>query len=443
MMNSRPTKKHDQDRGPFRQLRRIVAKLLDSRVFLITMALVLSLMTWSIMVASDGTLTRPKTFTNVPVTVTGENTLKSRGYIVIDDIGELLPGIRMTVEVAQQNYSRVTSMSYNPHIDLSQVKGEGENELSINFTSTIYGSVVSCEPSTVKVNVERYITRRVPVVVQVTGEAPAGTYLDAYRTDPTMLSISGPQSVVMRVARASVTLDASKLSAERMSDKTAIEVSLQDNAGTVIESDKLEITNQTVYTSSVVVETDLVPAKDVALAADTFVTGEPGEGFALTGVTVSPASMTVAAKEEVLEAIEFITTDSPLDISGATQDVSGTVRIRRPSNLENTLSSEVSVTAHISETQLERTFRSVNVELYGLQEGMKASVSYMKTNVQLSGGYTFIKGLKKEDIQLFVNADGLGEGKHTLPVQIRIDNSQPFTCALDTPQITVTISPKQ
>ena len=444
MMNSRPTKKRDADgRGPFRGLRRFVARLLQNRIFLIAVTLLLSLMTWSIMVASDGTLTRPKTFTNVPVTITGENTLKSRGYIVMDDISELVPGIRMTVEVAQQNYSMVTSASYNPHIDLSQVTGEGENELKISFSSsTLYGSVVSCDPATVTVNVERYVTRRVPVVVQIQGEAPAGTYLDAYRTDPTMLSVSGPQSLVMRVARASVTLDAAQLSAERMTDKAALEIALQDTAGEPIESDRIEITNQTVYTSTVVVETELVPAKTVSVLAEEMVTGEPAEGYALTGVEVSPAQLTVAAKDEVIDAIEWITTDAPMSIEGATQDVTGTVRIKRPTGLENTLPTEVSVTAHIDETQIERTFRSVDIEINGLAEGLTARLSNTRTNVLMEGGYAFISALEKGDIQLFVSADGLGEGEYTLPVQIRIDNSQPFTCALDTTQVTVTIAPQ-
>lgn len=443
MMNSRPTKKHDGGRGPFRGLHRFVARMLESRTFLMSMALLLSLATWSIMVASDGTLTRPKTFTNVPVTVTGENTLKSRGYIVMDDIRELVPGIRMTVDVAQRNYSRVTSGSFNPHVDISQVSGEGENELNISFSSSVYGSVTACEPSSVTVNVERYITRRVPVVVQTTGEAPQGTYLDATRTDPTMLSVSGPQSVVMRVARASVTLDVGGLSAERMSDKLALEVTLQDAAGEAIESDKIEITNQTVYTDTVVVETDLVPAKSVPLMAGDLITGEPAEGYEVTKVEVSPAEMTVAAKSEVIEAIEFISTDSPMDIEGATQDVAGTVRIRKPSGLENSLPNEVSVTAKIEEKTIERTFRSVGIELHGLPETMSAELSSTKTNVLTEGGYGFINGLKKDDIQLFVNVDGLGVGEHTLPVQIRIDNAQPFTCALDTPQIKVTLTEKK
>lgn len=91
----------------------------------------------------------------------------------------------------------------------------------------------------------------------------------------TTLSVSGPQSLVASVARVVARLDQSDLSALRMTDRTALSIELQDSEGNAIESDKLEITNQSVITNSVVVETELVPMKDVPLHAENFVTGTP------------------------------------------------------------------------------------------------------------------------------------------------------------------------
>ena len=189
MMNSRPTRK-PEGRGPFRKLRRIIARVVAGKPFLITVSALAAVVCWSALVASDGTLTRQKTFANVAVTVTGEAALKSRGYIVMDDILEKVPAVKMTVEVTQANYNRVSGTAYNPHFDLSQITGEGENELSVTYySSQLYGPVVSCEPASITVNVERYITRRVPVVLEMTGTIPEGLYLDSYKTDPTTLSV--------------------------------------------------------------------------------------------------------------------------------------------------------------------------------------------------------------------------------------------------------------
>ena len=438
MMNSRPTKKPDAPRGPFRELRRAISRILGSRAFLMALSLLTAVVFWSILVASDGTLTREKTFQNVAVSVTGESTLKSRGYIVMDDLDSLISGVKLTVEVTQSNYSRVSGTSYNPHIDLTQVTGEGENVLNVAFSSQLYGPVVSCEPSSVRVNVERYITRRVPVVLETSGGLP-GYYLDSAKTDPTMLSVSGPQSLVSQVARAVASIDVSLLSGERRSDRNSVQIRLQDAAGNTVESDLIEITNQTVLTDTVVVETELVPMREVPLEVESLVTGEPAEGYELLEVTVSQESLLIAAADEVLDAITVLTTDQPLSIEGATQDVTGTVRLRRPTGIENTVPYDVTVTARIGETTAQRTLRQVQVEVDGLDDSLRATLSREKQTVQLTGPYTFINGLSQSDVRLFVDVNGLGEGTHVVPVQISIDNAPEFACALSSPEITVTI----
>ena len=438
MMNSRPTKKPDAPRGPFRELRRVISRILGSRAFLMALSLLTAVVFWSILVASDGTLTREKTFQNVAVSVTGESTLKSRGYIVMDDLDSLISGVKLTVEVTQSNYSRVSGTSYNPHIDLTQVTGEGENVLNVAFSSQLYGPVVSCEPSSVRVNVERYITRRVPVVLETSGGLP-GYYLDSAKTDPTMLSVSGPQSLVSQVARAVASIDVSLLSGERRSDRNSTQIRLQDAAGNTVESDLIEITNQTVLTDTVVVETELVPMREVPLEVESLVTGEPAEGYELLEVTASQESLLIAAADEVLDAITVLTTDQPLSIEGATQDVTGTVRLRRPTGIENTVPYDVTVTARIGEMTAQRTLRQVQVEVDGLDDSLRASLSREKQTVQLTGPYTFINGLSQSDVRLFVDVNGLGEGTHVVPVQISIDNAPEFACALSSPEITVTI----
>ena len=440
MMNRRPTKKSDAPRGPFKELRGGMSRILGSKRFLLLASLLVAVLTWSAMVVSDATLTRPKVFQNVPVNVTNESALKSRGYIVMDNIKELVPGVRMSVEVTQQNYARVTSTSYNPHFDLSKVEGEGKNTLTLNFSSQLYGPVIDCEPNSVTVNVERYMTRRVPVVLELTGFEQEHIYLDSYRTDPNMLSVSGPQSLVTSVSRAVAKLDLSTLSLERASDRTALDVELQDASGNVIISDKLEITNQTVLTDSVIVETEVVPAAMVPLAIEGLVTGEPAEGYELVDVYVEQDALRVAAKEELLGSIEFITTETPMDITGATETMDGYVKIKRLTGIENLLPSEVAVTAAIAEKTIDRTLRDVEIELQGVGEGLKGKLSYKKSNVQLTGGYRFIRGLSREDVHLYVDASGLEAGKHPLYVEIRVDNAEEFNCALSVPEITVTLT---
>lgn len=443
MMNRRPTKKTDASRAPFKGLRGGISRILASKRFLLLVSLVIAVLAWSALVVSDATLTRPKFFTNVPVNVTNESTLKSRGYIVMDDIKALVPGVRMTVEVTQQNYGRVNSTSYNPHFDLSKVEGIGETTIPVSFSSQLYGPVIDCVPDSVTVNVERYMTRRVPVVLELTGFADEDVYLDNYRTDPNMLSVSGPQSLVTSVARAVAKLDMSTLSLDRRSDRTALNVELQDAAGKVIVSDKLEITNQTVITDSVIVDTEVVPAVMVPLAIESLVTGEPAEGYELVNIFVEQDALRVAAKEELLGVIEFITTDAPMDITGATGNVDGYVKLKRLTGIENALPTEIAVTAEIMEKTTERTLRNIGITVENQPADMDAKLSVRQSAVQVTGPQNYVDGLKSSNVRLFVDADGLAAGEHELVVQVVIDNDQTFSCALGTPQVTLTLTEKE
>jgi len=442
MMNSRPTKR-PETRGPFKNLRRGVGRILSSNAFLLIVSFLTALLTWGILVASDGTLMREKTLNNVPVSVSGESSLRTRGYIVMDDIKALLPGIKMNVEVTQSNYNRVTGTSFNPHIDLTDVTGAGENELQVSFGTTAYGRVLSCDPESVKVNVERYITRRVPVLLMTSGQTSEGLYMDSAKSDPSSLSVSGPQSIVSTIARVVARVDLSQTSAERMSDRIAVPIELQTTAGEVVVSDKVQVTNQSVITDTVTVEIELLPVKNVPLALDAFVSGEPAEGYEYYAIESPHTHLSVSAKQEVLDALEYLTTDNPLDISGATQDVAGMIRLKRPTGIENGVPYDVSITAKIREKVIERTFHSVNVEIMGAEDTVKASLEKKQLTVQISGGYGFISALNKNEIRLFVDAAGLAPGEHTLPVQIDIDNAPEFSCALSAPEIVVRISEKR
>ena len=442
MMNSRPTKR-PETRGPFKKLRKSISGILSSNAFLLIVSFLAALLTWGALVAADGTLMREKTMTNVPVSVSGETSLRTRGYIVMDDIKTLLPGIKMNVEVTQSNYSRVTGSSFNPHIDLTDVTGAGENELEVSFGTTAYGRVISCEPKSIKVNVERYVTRRVPVLLLTYGQTPDGLYMDSAKSDPSSLSISGPQSIVSTIARVVARADLSQMSAERMSDRIAVPIELQTTAGDVVVSDKVQVTNQSVMTDTVVVEIELLPVKDIPLALDAFVTGKPAEGYELYAVEAAQTYLPVSAKPEVLDALEYLTTDNPMNIDGATQDVAGMIRLKRPTGIENGVPYDVSVTAKIREKEIERTFRSVNVEVMGADDAMNVVLEKKQLTVQVGGGYGFVSGLEKDAIRLYVDAAGLAPCKHTLPVQIDIDNAPEFSCALSAPELEVTISEKR
>ena len=179
--------------------------------------------------------------------------------------------------------------------------------------------------------------------------------------------------------------------------------------------------------------------KRVPVDTAALVTGEPAEGYELVEAWAAEEALDVAAESEILDAVTVIGVDTPLDITGADATMNGYVRLRQLSSLANRLPAQLGATAVIQEKQTERTFRNVPIQAEGVTDDLSVSLSQSKTTVQITGGYAFIQSLTAESLQLYVDVSGLSEGRYTLAVQVRVDNAEPFTCALGAPEVTATL----
>ena len=118
-------------------------------------AILISIVLWAGLISQDENVTREKTFQNVAVTVSGAETLKSSSLIVVTDLNELLNDVSITAAVPQMQYEKAEASAYNIRLDLSKIKGTGEQEVKLQSTnSSTYGKVTSINPSSITVMVE-------------------------------------------------------------------------------------------------------------------------------------------------------------------------------------------------------------------------------------------------------------------------------------------------
>ena len=203
-------------RSAFRQLPQRFWRILSHNLIWKLLALVLAIALWAGLITQDPTLTRERVFSDVPVTVTGSDTLRRNGLIVTEGLDDISTLVRLKVEVPQREYNTVSSSNYSPRIDLSKITSTGEQSLKIATTSsTTYGTVTEVNPDSVTVKVDNYITSyRLPVTVHVLGDYPSGYYGTTPTLDPSIISVSGPESVVSRIARVGINFDVSLLPAQ-------------------------------------------------------------------------------------------------------------------------------------------------------------------------------------------------------------------------------------
>lgn len=418
--------------------------MLTRNLLLKVFSLFLAILLWSVLIASDSTLTREKTFPSVEVTISGQDALKTRGFIVTDDILALLPSVRVKAAVAQGSYERVLASNFTARVDLSRIRQAGEQELLVTVAPTSSGQVLEIEPSRIMVDVQEYATvGRIPVVVEVVGQAKADLWVDTPRADPILVSVSGPKSVVDRVSRVVAKLDQGLLSSDRVSTRSALHFEPQSADGQSLDMSLLQVSSYDgVNLDTVLVDVSCYPQREIPIDLSSAVQGSPAEGYEVLSVTVEPASIAVAAQKSVLDALSNVYIDTPVNVAEATGTMSGSARIKRIADSKHVSLEEVAITVAIAEQSVERLFRNLSIECVATPEGCTAKLDRAKTNVTLTGGYHWLKPLKDSGVSLYVDLAGLAPGEHVVPVKVRAEGSSEYSYLLDDPMIAVTIAQK-
>ena len=325
-------------------------------------ALLISLVLWAGLISQDDSLTRDKSWQNVNVSVNGSDTMKRNRYIVVSDLDEMLSNVSVTAEVPQREYDAADVSAYNIRVDLSRISGTGTQELKILSTaSSTYGKVTNTVPSVLNVEVEEYtIRQRIPVTVSIGGEYQNGWYKEWYMpspsVDPLLIAVSGPRSLVQNILKAKIELDPDTLDWTEGSLLSTGEIKLYNRSNEKVESPLLEITTEGLSIDTVLIEGNVLPTKTFALNDLIEFQGEVKKGYRVASFRVSPETVRVAARGDVLEQLTELVFDRNIDLSGLSETTVFQIKVQKPSEDAVLSNDTVTVTVEIepvSETEPE------------------------------------------------------------------------------------------
>ena len=182
--------------------------------------------------------------------------------------------------------------------------------------------------------VEAYTTRyRIPVTLGSEGEVPVGMSVSSSSVDPSLISVSGPKSVVDQIVRARAVIDLSTLPDEEGLIETAVPFTLIDRQGEEVSSDLIEVTSEGILLDSVIVEQMLYPTRTIEFSSAGLLTGTPAEGYEIRSVTYTPVSVTASGSSEDLAALDELFASSAIDVTGLDESFVRTVKVRKPTEL--------------------------------------------------------------------------------------------------------------
>jgi len=270
--------------------------------------------------------------------------------------------------------------------------------------------IISREPPTVRVAIDRVETRTVPIEVEP-GVIPNGLEIDDPVVSQEDVQIRGAASVVRLVDRAlaRVRIDASGIDFNNAVNLVAVDVAGQEvGAGLVdIEPETVSVQIDVQFTET----TQTVPVRPN-------ISGTPAPGFALESLSIEPSLVTLRGLPDALAGISEVLTE-PLSIDGVSTDQEFEAELVLPERTrlaDDSDSSISTVTAGIGPSVSSRTF-VVGVVCQGAGDNACLPAIDQLT-LTLSGPGDTLSGLVAADVTPAVDATGLAPGIYDLEPSI-------------------------
>ncbi len=167
-------------------------------------------------------------------------------------------------------------------------------------------------------------------------------------------------------------------------------------------------------------------SKTVPLTVQT--TGDLVTGKAIASILInntSSYSITIYGDESELENIENIPVT--IDVSGMGNESTKTYRvnIRKPNGVRDMSTDSVEITATFGDEEQKTITLTSNFAQRNIGSGLTANpISGQEISVQVKGVASVIEKIDAEDIQAYIDLEGLSAGDHE--VEVKIDNNNPL-----------------
>lgn len=359
-------------------------KFLTNNIGLKIISVISAIILWIVIVNIDDPVIK-KSFSGVQVEIINEDAISSKNktYEILDGsdlISVTVTAKRSVIESMTKDYIKATA-------DLKQLSFM--NTIPIEFKSLRFGEQIesiTSRTSNVQVEIENKLTKQIRVNVDTTGEVAEGYVVGKITPNVSVISVTGPESVVNKVAEAKILVD---LSSMNESFTNSAKVQLWDLNSEII-TDEMVSTSMT----EIRTEVEILETKEIPIIASS--TGDAATGFSPTGTVIcEPSSVMVAGLGNNFDRLSsIIIPGSRVNIGGAAENTTKTVNIK--SYLPNgtqfadpEFNGDVDITVVVeAHTIMVASILPEDITITNVPEGYVASVANDSTsgiNVPVSG----------------------------------------------------------
>jgi len=327
-----------------------------------------------------------------------------QGLVAVTDIEKL----KVKIVAESDSWKKLSADSFSAFLDLSGLL-EGTHEIKVVVTCNVQNvQIVETDPEKVLVSLEPRITKEVPVNVLIDGKAGEGLVVGQWKADPAKVEVSGAKTLVQRLLEATAKIH---LEGQTSEFKQIVKLVGLDSQGK-------EISNLEFKPAEVIVTVPIVKASNVkTVGIKVSTTGSPAEGYWVAKIETEPATVTIAASDQMAGKIEYVETKE-VNLDGLAKNTTVETTLKSSSDfsvLDNI--SQVKVKVFISQAQATKELE-VGFKWQGLAGNLKVVAANPSTvKVVISGPEEKLAVLTPGDIAIVVDLTGITTaGNHSLDI---------------------------
>ena len=286
-------------------------------------------------------------------------------------------------------------------------KGPGSFDLTIQVQVGITPvKIISSSPTTIKVSLEALESISYPIKIIRKGEPAVGYELGLATLDLSNATISGPKSLVDRVKNLQVSLDIT-----RANDNISRSLPVQP-----VDENGLAITGVSIVPDQVTIVQPVTQRggyRNVVVKVVT--TGQVGEGYRLTTVSVFPPTVTVfAANPSLVDKLPGYVETNPIEINARKDDIDVRLALNLPEGVSVVGDPTVNVVVGIAAIEGSITLTDVQVEVINLDPKFGIKISPERVNIILSGPLPVLDKLLPSQLRVVLDMTGKEIGTYQL-----------------------------
>lgn len=341
---------------------------------------------------------------NVKVNLLNVEELQSSGLVIIDQ-NDYTVDVRITGK--RNELKKISLDDIKISADLRGFpKGVNSIPLDVSKPANIE---VEISPQQIKVRLDKIVQRQKPVEITEKGSPAKNYIIGAKKITPEEILVEGPESRVE-----SVTKVVGEISVEgaKATIRNNIPVRAVDNEGK-------DVIGVEVKTKNVNVMLPMQKLKNVDIKH--VISGKPKEGYKITNIDISPKTVTIKGKEDIIDNINEIFT-KVINVDELDSTLVTEVNFVQDKNIEMPYLQalpEVRIEVEKIETK-EFTFKANQVSINNLKDVLSTNIGELSDDikVKISDVRSVLEEVKRSDLELIIDAEGLDEGIYILDLQL-------------------------